>query len=145
MKYFASLQWGFFLKEIICSLWEQILSFKNNPYFGSDSRHSFQDFSLQCVRIIPLWLRHCITSHLNFQAFWPSAHFAFFVCMPYFLIVMLGHCCFVLWPPRWERENWILWFVEYCAASKSPCAPSSFDNDDHITDQDLRCQQVSKC
>ena len=34
----------------MCSLWEQILSFKSSPYFGSDYRHTFQDF-FPCVKI----------------------------------------------------------------------------------------------
>ena len=36
IEYFAFLPLGLLLKERICSLWEQILSFKSSPYFGSD-------------------------------------------------------------------------------------------------------------
>ena len=35
------------------SLWKQVLSFKSSRYFGSDSRHTFQDFSWVCVKMIP--------------------------------------------------------------------------------------------
>ena len=55
MNYFASLRYGLLLKKKKRSLWEQILSFKSNPYFGSDSRHILSRF----VKIIPFWLRHC--------------------------------------------------------------------------------------
>ena len=42
IKYYATLPKGQLLNK-------HLLSFKSSPYFGSDSRHSFQDFFPGCA------------------------------------------------------------------------------------------------
>ena len=48
--------WGPVIKKRICSLWEQILSFKSNPQIGSDTVNTIKvknknDFFFICQRV----------------------------------------------------------------------------------------------